>query len=84
MGVALKRPKKKKRGNFGFVVFVDEIHVLYFCVFCLFRAAPKACGSFQSRCRIKAIATGLRHRHSNEESEPYLQPTPQLMATLDP
>ena len=27
---------------------------------------------------------GLRHSHSKEVSEPYLQPKSQLMATLDP
>ena len=32
----------------------------------------------------EATAASLRHSHSNIESEPHLQPTPQLMATLDP
>ena len=31
-----------------------------------------------------AIAAGLRHSHSNTRSEPHLQPTPQLTATLYP
>ena len=31
-----------------------------------------------------AAATGLHHSHNNARSEPGLQPTPQLAATLDP
>ena len=34
--------------------------------------------------RLGAAATGLHHSHSNAGSEPRLQPTPQLAATLDP
>ena len=33
---------------------------------------------------IRAVAAGLRQRHSNAGSEPHLQPTPQLMAMPDP
>ena len=33
---------------------------------------------------IRATADGLSHSHSNARSEPHLQTTPQLMATLDP
>ena len=43
-----------------------------------------AYGGSQARDQIGAIAAGLRHRHSNARSEPRLQPTPQLMAMLDP
>ena len=57
----------------------------FFCFcFCFFRAAPMAYGGSQARDQIGAIAAGLRHRHSNARSEPRLQPTPQLMAMLDP
>ena len=45
-----------------------------------FRAAPMAYGSCQARCRIRPVATGLHHSHSNAGSELHLQPTPQLMA----
>ena len=38
----------------------------------------------QARGRIRVIATGLHHSHSSLGSEPHLQPTPQLMAMLDP
>jgi len=43
-----------------------------------------AYGGSQARGRIGAVATGLRQSHSNTGSEPCLQPTPQLTATLDP
>ena len=34
--------------------------------------------------KIGAVATDLHHSNSNMGSEPCLQPTPQLTATLDP
>ena len=34
--------------------------------------------------RIRAIASGLRHNHSNAGSKPYLWPTPQLTEIPDP
>lgn len=37
-------------------------------------------GGFQARGRIRAVAAGLCHNRS----EPHLQSTPQLTATLDP
>ena len=46
----------------------------------LFRAAPTAHGGSQARGWIRAVATGLHHSHCNMGSEPYLRPTPQLMA----
>ena len=42
-----------------------------------------AYGSSQARGRIVTTAASLHHRHSNSGSEPHLQPTPQLRATLD-
>ena len=53
-------------------------------LFLLFRAAHAAYGSSQARGRIGAIAADLHYSHSNAGSEPRLQPTPQLMAKLDP
>uniref|UniRef100_A0A8D1CH64 AAA+ ATPase domain-containing protein n=1 Tax=Sus scrofa TaxID=9823 RepID=A0A8D1CH64_PIG len=47
-------------------------------------AASAAYGDSQARGPIGAVATGLLQSHSNKGSEPRLQPTPQLMATLDP
>ena len=40
--------------------------------------------SSQARGCIRATAAGLCHSHSNAESQPSLQPTPQVMATLNP
>ena len=57
---------------------------LFLSFFAISWAAPIAYGGSQARGRIGAIATGLRQSHSNVGSEPRLQPTPQLMATLDP
>ena len=53
-------------------------------VFGLFKASPGTYRSSQARGRIGAVATSLRHSLSNAGSEPRLQPTPQLTATLDP
>ena len=43
-----------------------------------------AYGGSQARGQIEDVVTGLCQRHSNARSKPYLQPTPQLMAMLDP
>ena len=40
-------------------------------------------GGSQARSQIGAEATGLCHSHSNAESEPHLQPTPELTAMPD-
>ena len=47
-------------------------------------AAPAAYGGSQARGRIRAVAAGLCHSHSNARSKTCLRPTPQLTATLDP
>ena len=52
-------------------------------IYLFFRAAPVIWSS-QARGQIGALAAGLHHNHSNTESQPSLQPTPQLMAILDP
>ena len=57
---------------------------IYVCVCVCFKAAPAAYGSSQARDQIGAVAAGLCHSYSNMGSEPQLQPTPQLTATLDP
>ena len=51
--------------------------------FGLFKAEPAAYGGSQAKGRIGAVATSLRHSHSNTKSQPHLQPTPQLRATQD-
>ena len=65
----------------------NNTYLVYLFIFCLFafsRAAPVAYGGSQARGLIRAIAARLCHSHSNNRSEPHLQPTPQLMAMLDP
>ena len=64
----------------------DELHwiLFFFCLFAISWATPAAYGVSQARSLIGAAATGLHQSHSNARSEPRLQPTPQLMATLDP
>ena len=57
---------------------------IYFCLFAFSRAAPTAYGGSQARGLMGAVAAGLRQSHSNSESEPCLQPTPQLTAMPDP
>ena len=56
--------------------------LLSFLIF--FRAALAAYGSSQTRGLIGAVAAGLHHSYSNSRFELHLQPTPQLMAMLDP
>ena len=57
----------------------------FFCFFVFSRAVPSAYGGSQARGLIRAVgAAGLRQSHSNAGSELSLEPTPQLMATLDP
>ena len=51
---------------------------------CLFRAAPVAYVDSQARGPIGAIAASLNQSQSNAGSEPCLQPTPKITATLDP
>ena len=54
-----------------------------FCLFSFSRAAPAAYGGSQARGLIRAVATSLHQSHSNARSEPRLQTTPELTATLD-
>ena len=56
----------------------------FFCLFAFSRATLMAHGGSQARGPIGAAAASLCHGHSNVGSKPYLQPTPQLTATLDP
>ena len=70
---ALRPREKDKEGRWGSV-----------CLFCIFRAIPTAYGGSQPRGWIGAVAAGLCQSHSNSGSEPCLQHTPQLTATLDP
>ena len=76
MGAAPPPPKAE--------VFLLLLFVFVFLsFFAISWAAPAAYGGSQARGGIGAVATGLRQSHSNSGSKPGLQPTPQLMATLD-
>ena len=69
----------------GQVLCLTVIAFLGMYLFSLFRAAPVAHGGSQARGRIRAAAANdPRQSHSNTGSELCLEPTPQLMATLDP
>ena len=68
--------------NFIFIFII--IIIIIICLFAISWAAPMAYGGSQARGRIGAVAIGLHQSHSNEGSEPRLQPTPQLTAMLDP
>ena len=76
------------KGNFNKSTYIKFKNSFFFFflsfIFCLFRAAPEACGGSQARGLIRAMAADLCQSHSNARSEPRLQPTPQLTATLDP
>ena len=69
-----------------FTGFMEREALLFIYLFIVFfsRAAPTAYGGSHTRGLIGAVALGLRQSHSNTRSEPHLQPTPQLMAMLDP
>ena len=65
------------------VILIVFCFVLSFLFF-FFRAAPSAYGGTQARSRIRAVAAGLRHSHSDPRSKPRLLPTPRLIAMPDP
>ena len=73
--------------EFAILQRLKPLHLDSFCLFVCFvfsMATPAAHGDSQDRGPIRAVATGLRHSHSNVGSEPHLRLTPQLTATLDP
>ena len=72
---------REKAGDRSWWVF---IYLFIFIPFAFSRATPSAYGGSHARGRIEAIATGICQSHKNAGSEPSLQPTPQLKATLDP
>ena len=61
-----------------------DIKYIFFCLFAFSTAAPTTYGGFQAKGPVGAVATSIHQSHSNAESKPHLQPTPQLMATPDP
>ena len=61
-----------------------EFFFVCVCLFAFSGVTPAAYGGSQARGPIRAVAAGLRQRHSNTGSEPHPRPTPQLTATPDP
>lgn len=51
-----------------------DFYLLIF-IFLVFRATSEAYGASQGRDRIRAIASGLYHSHSNARSKLHLRPT---------
>ena len=64
--------------------FSSSSFFFFFFFFCFLEPTPVAYGSRQARGQIRATAAGLHHSHSKAESKLCLQPTPLLMAMLDP
>ena len=66
---------------------IGFLFVFWFCpcfILLFFMAARTAYGGSQARGGIRAVAVGLYHSHSNEGSEPHLQPMLTLVAMPDP
>ena len=78
--VSENKNKNKKK---PLLCFCFLFYLLSFFFF-FFGAVPTAYWGSQGRSRFRAVSTCLYHIHSNIRFEPHLQPTPQLMATLDP
>ena len=58
-----------------YILYVSKYNIFFFILFfffCLLRAIPAAYGCSQVRGQIRAVASGLRHSHSNARSEPCL------------
>ena len=66
--------------SYSFFYFYFII-IIIFCPFAVSWATPAAYGGSQARGRIRPVAAGLHHSHSNTGSELHLWPTPQLTAT---
>ena len=62
----------------------EVVDTVFLFIYLLFRATLMAYRRSQARGQIRATAASQRHNHRNARSEPRLQPTPQLTATLDP
>ena len=60
------------------------LFLIFFLVFCPFRAAPAEYRGSQASGLIGAVAASLHHSHGNTRYEPRLPPTPQFTATPDP
>ena len=74
-----RKPKEKKMSSCK--LKVQRAKKIFFC---FFRATPATHGDAQARSRIRAVATGLHHSHSNTRSSCIWDLNQQLKATLDP
>ena len=70
--------------NVQFPIVWTKLYFFFFYLLSVFRAIPATYGGSQARGPIGATVACLCQSHSNAGSQPRLQPTPQLMATLDP
>ena len=67
------RPTKSETIGPGPAICLRSLQVNFsFFLFSFFRAASMACGSSQTRGRIRAAAASQCHSHSNTRSEPCL------------
>ena len=76
---------RKALGTMAPAAHCPQVFFLFlFLFFGLFGATPTAYGRSQARGQIRAAAASPHHNHNNTRSKTQLQPTPHLMATLDP
>ena len=78
-----KNPSASVFSNFKAYLFIQLKYCSFtmcYCVsflffFCLFRATPTTYGGSQARGLMGAVVACLHQSHSNQGSEPHLQPT---------
>lgn len=58
------------------------MYKIYIYIF-LFRTTLMAYENFQARGQVGSVDASLCHRHSNERSQPCIQPTPLIIAMPD-
>ena len=71
-------------GGVDIFLFLFLFIYLFIVFFAVSWATPAAHGGSQARGQIGAVAARLCQSHCNAGSKPHLQPTPQVMAMLDP
>ena len=77
----LQASPEREEGGLTLLYIVFYLMYFFIFTFSLFRATLSAHGSSQTKGQIRAAAASLHHSHAG--SEPCLQPTPKLTATLD-
>ena len=66
------------------MVFLTLTFIYMFVIYCLFKASPVAYGSSQARGRIRDVAAGLHHSHSNVGSKLHLHHSSRQCQILNP